>query len=61
MRVYLAGGVSGNLNPAWRSMVRIGSISPEGFIEGLKNENFWRGGKVIKGIYGETYIVTFRQ
>lgn len=43
MRVYLAGGVSGNLNPAWRNMSK-NEITVGGFIKGLFDENFWQGG-----------------
>ena len=43
MIIYLAGGVSGNLNPAWRRMAKT-EITPENFIKGLEYENFWRGG-----------------
>lgn len=39
MIIYLAGGVSGNLNPAWKKVAR-GMT----FTEALVNENFWRGG-----------------
>lgn len=39
MFIYLAGGVSANLNPAWKYMAKT-EISPSGFIEGLKYENF---------------------
>jgi len=44
MRIFLAGGVTGNLNPAWKVMSRT-EITPNGFIRGLQVENFWRGGK----------------
>ena len=44
MRVFLAGGVSGNLNPAWKYMART-EISTDGFVRGLINENFWQGGE----------------
>lgn len=45
MRIYLAGGVSANLNPAWKYMAKKEQITEDGFIEGLKNENFWQGGE----------------
>lgn len=44
MRIYLAGGVTGNLNPAWKRMAKT-EITHNGFIKGLKDENFWRGGR----------------
>ena len=44
MRIYLAGGVTGNLNPAWKRMAKT-EITPNGFIKGLMDENFWRGGE----------------
>jgi len=37
--IYLAGGVSGNLNPAWKRMAKV-EITPDGFIKGLADENF---------------------
>ena len=43
MILYLAGGVSGNLKPAWNRMAK-GEITPDAFLEALQNENFWRGG-----------------
>lgn len=43
MIVYLAEGVSGNLNPAWKRMAKA-EITPDGFMKGLIDENFWRGG-----------------
>lgn len=42
MVVFLAGGVSGNLKPAW---AKTKEPTPESFIEGLKSENFWQGGE----------------
>lgn len=39
--IYLAGGVTGNLNPAWKKMTE---LTPNGFIRGLTDANFWRGG-----------------
>ena len=44
MRIYLAGGVTGNLNPAWKRMAKT-EITPNGLIRGLVDENFWRGGR----------------
>ena len=44
IRIYLAGGVTGNLNPAWKRMAKT-EITPNGFIKGLIDENFWRGGE----------------
>lgn len=44
MIIYLAGGVSANLNPAYRRMVQGCDISNNGFIKALKDENFWQGG-----------------
>lgn len=40
MILFLAGGVSGNLNPAWKKVAR-----GESFMEALRHENFWRGGE----------------
>lgn len=37
MILYLAGGVSGNLKPAWS---KTKEPTTESFIEGLKDENF---------------------
>ena len=39
MRIFLAGGVTGNLNPAWKVMSRT-EITPNGFIRGLQDANF---------------------
>lgn len=36
-------GVSGNLKPAWKKMAQA-EITPKGFIKGLEDANFWRGG-----------------
>lgn len=44
MRLYLAGGVSGNLKPAWTNMAK-SDISDNGFKKALIDENFWRGGE----------------
>ena len=44
IRIYLAGGVTGNLNPAWKRMAKT-EITPNGFIKGLIDENFWQGGR----------------
>ena len=41
MIIYLAGGVSGNLKPAWK---RTKQPTAESFIKGLCDENFWQGG-----------------
>lgn len=40
MRIFLAGGVSGNLKPAWRRMANT-TIDSEGFIRALVHENFY--------------------
>lgn len=40
MIIYLAGGVSGNLNPAWKRVAK-----GESFKEALRHENFWQGGE----------------
>lgn len=45
MILYLAGGVSGNLHPAWSNMARSNDITERGFIEALGNATFWRGGE----------------
>ena len=39
MRVYLAGGISGNLRPAWARLAE-GDISSERWVEVLKREGF---------------------
>lgn len=39
MKLYMAGGVHGNLNPAWRRMAR-GKIDDAGFYEALRKEGF---------------------
>ena len=44
MIVFLAGGISGNLKPAWKKTAKRADISLNAFTEELKNENFWRGG-----------------
>ena len=44
MRVFLAGGVSGNLKPAWQRTARRSDISLERFEEDLISENFGQGG-----------------
>lgn len=41
MLIYLAGGVSGNLKPAWKLMQE---NTPSGFVKALTDANFWRGG-----------------
>lgn len=46
MIIFLAGGISGNLKPAFRNMARNNDISQNGFIKALKDENFWQGGGV---------------
>lgn len=53
MRIYIAGGVSGNLNPAWKRVAK-GMTLPEA----LERENFWQGGSV--GI-GSTICTMLRQ
>ena len=40
MNLYLAGGISGNLKPAWKSMLASRDITEEGFVKGLINEGF---------------------
>ena len=43
MVIYIAGAVSGNLKPAWKSAlsyVRGGKITAGDFIRGLSEENF---------------------
>ncbi len=57
MDLYMAGGISGNLNPAWRRMSKGGVISDTGFIDALKNEKFLEKDKnmdlYIAGIQGK--------
>lgn len=43
MIVFLAGGVSGNLKPAWQRVAKRPDASLKAFEEELVNENFWRG------------------
>ena len=50
MRIFLAGGVSGNLNPAWKKMAKT-EITPSGFVKGLADENFWQGGRADIGFW----------
>ena len=45
MIIFLAGGVSGNLKPAYKSMAESGDISQKSFIKALQDESFWRGGE----------------
>ena len=40
MIVFLAGGVSGNLKPAWQRTAKRPDISLKAFAEDLANENF---------------------
>lgn len=49
MIIYLAGGISGNLKPAWKRMVDGEDISDIGFIKALQDENFWQGGSLGTG------------
>lgn len=37
MRIFLAGGISGNLKPAWK---KTKEPTAESFLEGLRDENF---------------------
>lgn len=46
MIVYLAGGVSGNLAPAWHRMCKRNDLSKDSFLEALVHENFWRVGNL---------------
>lgn len=43
MRVYLAGAISGNLNPAWKRMAGGAEISEAAFVEALNDANFLGG------------------
>lgn len=45
MIIYLAGGVSGNLKPAWNKTARRDDVSLSAFCEELQNENFWQKGE----------------
>ena len=49
MIVFLAGGVSGNLKPAWQKVAKRPDASLKAFQEELINENFWRGGSLDIG------------
>lgn len=44
MRIFIAGGVSGNLKSAWTRAARH-DPTPRGFMEALASENFWQGGE----------------
>lgn len=46
MIVFLAGGISGNLKPAWQKVAKSPDISLKTFEEELINENFWQGGSL---------------
>lgn len=50
MIIYLAGGVSGNLKPAWKAM---SNVSTNGFVEALINEGFLAGGESRHWIHDE--------
>ena len=56
MRLFLAGGVSGNLKPAWTVASRTGATM-ESFERAIY-ENFWQGGKV--GISYSMKCMAFR-
>ena len=43
MIIFLAGGVSGNLKPAWQ---KTKEPTPQSFTQALKDENFWQGGSL---------------
>lgn len=45
MIIYMAGGISGNLNPCFRNMARKNDITVDGFIRSLVDENFLAGGE----------------
>lgn len=42
MTIYLAGGYSGNIKPAWKLAART-DVSADGFIKGLYDASFWQG------------------
>ena len=42
MIIFLAGGVSGNLKPAWHET---SEPTPDSFVKALHHENFWQGGE----------------
>lgn len=48
MTIYLAGGYSGNLKPAWKLAART-DASADGFIRGLCDAGFWQGGSHATG------------
>lgn len=48
MRIYLAGGVTGNLNVAWKRVART-EITPNNLRKVLIDENFWQGGRHATG------------
>lgn len=50
MIIYLAGGVSGNLNPAWGRMAKT-EISPDGLLKGLIDEGFFGREHDISSLY----------
>lgn len=43
--IYMAGGISGNLNPCFRNMARKNDITVSGFVGSLIDENFLAGGE----------------
>lgn len=49
MIIFLAGGVSGNLKPAWQRVAKRPVPSLKAFQEELINENFWQGGSPVTG------------
>lgn len=52
MIIYLAGGVSGNLKPAWKHVARGMTIK-----EALLHEDFWQGGEGHKRhIFQDLYL-----
>lgn len=44
MQIFLAGGVSGNLKPAWQRVAKRPDASLKALEEELINANFWQGG-----------------
>lgn len=48
MKMFMAGGVTGNLNPAFNKFAKT-DLSDKEFIKALKDENFWQGGSQDTG------------
>lgn len=58
MKCYLAGGISGNLKPAWKELVKSHEITMDRFVEALTVQIYLAGGnskeKIIRTYLAET-------